>query len=481
MDTLNILSAPVLRSSAGHPNAALPVSALLVVTVALADYLTGYELTLSILYFGPLFICAWRCSLRQAVALSVFATAAWAVSDVLAGHHYSHPFYRWWEGGIKLVTWIMFVMLLTRLKRALERSDERFVTVLDRLDAIVYVSTFEDGRLLYANPSCRELLPPHAAERALPLEARWQPSPAALLTRERLLDRADHPHAGVSHEFRDETSGRRYLLHARAIRWIDGRWVRLQVGTDITERHAAELQALARQTQMENESRLIMLGEMASTLAHELNQPVAAVNNYARGILRRLDGSDLGEAELRGVVEKMALQAERAGRIVNRVRELSRRRDPRLAPASLHDMAQRVQALLEPELEHEQTQLQIDLPATLPPVRADSLLIEQALLNLCRNALDAMSAVPAPERILRLSAAPVDTARVEVCVSDTGCGVPPEVADRRQELFFTTRADGTGIGLHVCRSVLEGHGTRLTVTTRDGGGSIFSFSLEIAA
>lgn len=481
MDTLNIPSAPALRSGAGHPTAALLVSALLVVAVAVADYLTGYELTLSILYFGPLFICAWRCNLPQAVALSVFATTAWAVSDVLAGHHYSHPFYRWWEGGIKLVTWIMFVMLLARLKRALERSDERFVTVLDRLDAIVYVSAFEDSRLLYANPRCRLLLPPQADERAVTLEAGWQPSPAALLTRDRLLDGAAQPHAGVSHEFRDETSGRRYLLHARAIRWIDGRWVRLHVATDITERHAAELQALARQKQMENESRLIMLGEMASTLAHELNQPVAAVNNYARGILRRLDGSDLGEAELRSVVEKMALQAERAGRIVNRVRDLSRRRDPRLAPANLGGMAQRVQALLEPELERAQTRLQVELPATLPAVRADSLLIEQALLNLCRNGLDAMRDVPAADRILRLSAAPLGTTRVEVQVADAGCGVPAEVADERQELFFTTRADGTGIGLHVCRSVLEGHGTRLTVTPREGGGSTFSFALEVAA
>jgi signal transduction histidine kinase len=470
------LSDRAFRVDLPAPNTTLMLSAALVLLIAVADFLTGYELTLSILYFVPLFITAWRCGLQSAVVLAIFAVGAWVTSDILAGHHYSHPFYRWWEGLIKLTTWMMFAGLLARLKIALNRSDERFVTVLEGLDAVVYVADLHDGALLYANPRGRALIggPQDTVAR---IEANWLPAPWSTFAPARLLDARGAPHAGITAEMHDPGSDRWYIVHARAIRWVDGRLVRLQVATDVTERREAELQARHRQGQMESAARLIMLGEMASTLAHELNQPLAAITNYTRGALRRLLARPSDTHDIVEALEKCALQAERAGRIIHRVRHLVRKRDPHRTASHVRDMVEHVVAMLEPDIAREHVRVDVDLADGLAAVHADAVLIEQALFNLCRNAIESMQGTPAEKRVLRIAADTQADGRIQIQVMDTGCGIPQAVAEDRRELFFTTREEGTGIGLHICRSVLEAHESRLVAAPRPGGGSVFSFTL----
>jgi PAS domain S-box-containing protein len=470
------LSDRAFRVDLPAPNTTLTLSAALVLLIAVADFLTGYELTLSILYFVPLFITAWRCGLQPAVVLAVFAVGAWMASDILAGHHYSHPFYRWWEGLIKLATWVMFAGLLVRLKIALNRSDERFVTVLEGLDAVVYVADLHDGALLYANPRCRMLIG-ERQDTVARIEANWLPAPPDTFAPARLLDARGAPHTGITAEMHDPGSDRWYIVHARAIRWVDGRLVRLQVATDVTERREAELQARHRQGQMENAARLIMLGEMASTLAHELNQPLAAIANYNRGALRRLLAGPCDTHEIVEALEKCARQAERAGRIIHRVRDLVRKRDPHRTASNVRDMVEHVVALLEPDVAREHVRLDVDVADHLAAVHADAVLIEQALFNLCRNAIESMHTTPVEKRLLRIAANTQADGRIQMQVVDTGCGIPQAVAEDRQELFFTTREEGTGIGLHICRSVLEAHESRLVAAQRPGGGSVFSFTL----
>ncbi|HWI13317.1 MAG TPA: histidine kinase dimerization/phospho-acceptor domain-containing protein, partial [Burkholderiales bacterium] len=418
------------------PNAALLLSAAMVLLIASADALTGYELTLSILYFVPLFITAWRCGLQSAIVLAVFAVGAWMASDILAGHHYSHPFYRWWEALIKLATWVMFAALLARLRMSLNRSDERFVTVLEGLDAVVYVVDLHDATVLYANPQCRALIG-GAPDTAARIESGWLPAPADTFAAARLLDARGTPHAGVTAEFRDAGHGRWYIVHARAIRWVDGRLVRLQVATDITDQREAQLQARERQGQMEKATRLIMLGEMASTLSHELSQPLAAIANYNRGALRRLHAGPCEPRELIDALEKCASQAERAGRIVHRVRDLVRRRQPQCNACSLRDMVDHVATTLEPDIARAEVRVDLDVPGDLPAVYADSVLIEQALLNLCRNAIESMRETPPGQRVLRISASAAENS-VEIRIADTGCGIPDAVREDRYDLFFTT-------------------------------------------
>lgn len=447
----------------------------MVLIIATADFLTGYELTLSVLYFVPLFLTTWRCGAAKALLIALFAVAAAMVSDVLTGHGYSHPFYRWWDGLIKLFTWSMFVLLLARLKSSLERSDERFVTVLEGLDAVVYVADLDDGTLLYANPSCRALIGDE--QRAESVETHWGPSPQMVFSRAKLLDGDGVPSQGVTSELHDARRGRSYMVHARAIRWVNGRLVRLQIATDITARRQAELTARLRQGQMENQTRLIMIGEMASTLAHELNQPLAAVANYNRGALRCLKAGGFDVREVIDALEKSAGQAERAGRIIHRVRDLVRKRAPERSACSVHELVERVVVMLEPDIARARIHLNVHIGQNLPFVYADGVLIEQALLNLCRNAIESMQGVAVARRELRISAEPKSDQHIEVTVADTGPGVPAEVAENRQELFFTTRQHGTGIGLHVCRSVMEAHDTRMSVSEQAGGGTIFSFAL----
>jgi len=470
------LSDRAFRLDLPAPNTALVLSAALVLLVAATDYLTGYELTLSILYFVPLFITAWRCGLQAAVGLAAFAVMAWMMSDVLAGHHYSHPFYRWWEALIKFTTWVMFAGLLARLKMALNTSDERFVTVLDGLDAVVYVADLDDGALLYANPRCRSLMA-GPQDTAACIEAGWTPSPSEAFAPARLLDARGRPNDGVTAEIRDGVRDRWYIVHARAIRWADGRLVRLQVATDVTERRNAELQTRHRQGEMESAARLIMLGEMASTLAHELNQPLAAIANYNRGALRRLLAGPCDTRDIVDALEKCASQAERAGRIIHRVRDLVRKREAHRTACDVAEMVEHVVSMLEPDVAREHVRLDVDVADHLAAVHADAVLIEQALFNLCRNAIESMHNTPAEKRLLRISATTQSDHRIQIQVMDTGCGIPPAVAEDRHELFFTTREEGTGIGLHICRSALEAHESRLSATQRPGGGSVFSFSL----
>lgn len=475
------LSERALRIALPGRDVALGVSLVLVALIAVADYLTGYELTLSILYFAPIFVATWRCGVHTGIVVSGCAVIAWMTSDILAGHHYSHPFYRVWEGSIKLITWSMFAVLLDRLKTVLDRSDQRFVTVLDSLDAIVYVADLESGMLLYANPHCRSLLGVKEGDPATGIEARWQPPVHEVFAPHRLLGADEHLPGGFSAEFRDAERSRWYMAHGRAIRWVDGRLVRLQIATDVTERREAELQARQRQGRMESAARLIMLGEMASTLAHELNQPLAAIANYNRGALRLLQSDGWNVEELRAALDKCASQAERAGRIIHRVRDLMRRREPHRTACRLSDVVDHVCATLEVELADANVRLTVDLDAGLPAMHADGVLIEQALLNLCRNAVEAMHHTDPARRDLAIRAHLRAGDEVEVRISDTGCGVPPEVAANRFELFFTTREQGTGIGLHICRSVLEAHQSRLWVEPRPGGGSVFCFTLPAVA
>jgi hypothetical protein len=447
----------------------------MVIAIAAADFVTGYELTLSVLYFIPLFLTTWHCGAVNGFVLALFAVAAALVSDVLTGHGYSHPFYRWWDGLIKLTTWTIFVLLLARLKAALDRSDERFVTVLEGLDAIVHVADLDEGTLLYANPSYRALIGDE--ERVDHLDARWAPSPSSVFARAQLLDSQGVPNDGVTAELHDVPSERAYMVHARAIRWVNGRLVRLLIATDITVRRQAELSARLRQGQIENQTRLVMIGEMASTLAHELNQPLAAIANYNRGVLRHLKAGRCDVGDLIEALEKSASQAERAGRIIHRVRDLVRKRGPERTACSVPELVERVASTLEPDIARSRVRLNVCVASDLPPVHADGVLIEQALLNLCRNAIESMRDAGAAQRELRISAEARSDLHIELAVADTGPGVPREIAENRQELFFTTRGQGTGIGLHVCRSVMEAHDTRMVVKERPGGGSIFSFAL----
>jgi len=257
---------------------------------------------------------------------------------------------------------------------------------------------------------------------------------------------------------------------------------------DITERKRLAERERRHTETMAHHARLTMLGEVASTLAHELNQPLTAISSYSAGVTNSLQRQPGADPAVLRALQKLGEQAAHAGRIVHRIREFLTRREPQLEACDLNEVAEGGVALLRRELERQNVRLVLALDPALPAVVADSVLIEQVVINLVRNAGDALAggtAAPVEagtdRRIeLRSSCSP-DRRFVRIEVQDNG----PGLAGRRIEAlctpFYSTKAEGMGMGLAICRSIVEAHQGALDAGDAPGGGALFSFSLRAAA
>lgn len=447
---INRVTRLLARLSAGQ---LLALSLTLVAAIGVVDYLTGYEMNVGTLYLAPVFIAAWTLGANAAIVMSIISISAWFVSVVYMHPVYEQPLIHIWDGTIQFAMLVLFGVVISRLRNALSHADERFATVLEGLNAAVYVSDVETGELLYANQQFARTFAPGTALPAL--------SPG--------------PHEGEAY---DGANGRWYLLHSRPVRWIDGRVVRLQLATDITERRQAEAVLRQQQEKMELTARLVTAGEMATTLAHELNQPLAAISNYCMGCVRRLRGGNWNEAELLDALEKGAAQAERASKVIQRVRAFVARRAPNLVPCDINDVVGGVSSIIGHEARQNGVDLKLELSEAIPYVHADPLLMEQVLLNLSRNALDAMRDTDAGERQLTIRSLANGDNTVEVEVADRGRGIDPELEANLFTPFFSTKSHGMGLGLHICRSIVEAHGGHVWLSRNAGRGVTFHFSLK---
>ncbi|MBP6037692.1 MAG: PAS domain-containing sensor histidine kinase, partial [Azonexus sp.] len=271
--------------------------------------------------------------------------------------------------------------------------------------------------------------------------------------------------------------GRWYHVHEQAIRWVDGRTVRVQVAADITERKHLEEVEREQHKRLEQTSRLITMGEMASSLAHELNQPLSAIANYCAGCIKRLSDGNPRIDDILAAMHKAAAQAERAGKIIRRMRDMVKKEAPRREPVALAELVEETRALADIEAGKLGVEVLIDLPADLPRVVVDRIMIEQVLLNLMRNGIEAMAPTPAGTRRLGVSARHNEAGWVEVAVADRGHGLAADDLERIFAPFYTTKPDGMGIGLAICRSMIEFHQGRLWPEPHAGGGTVFRFTL----
>ncbi|MEZ5615713.1 MAG: PAS domain S-box protein [Rhodocyclaceae bacterium] len=275
-------------------------------------------------------------------------------------------------------------------------------------------------------------------------------------------------------------NGRRFDVHMYVSPLIDssGRQVGWMASmNDISERKRMEEETLRQQERLEQTSRLITMGEMASSLAHELNQPLSAIANYCMGSVNRLKSGDYRREDILAAMEKASAQAERAGKIIRRTREFVKKSEPVRAPAALADIVEEAIGFVDIEARKAAVAIRVDIPADLPPVFADRIMIEQVVLNLLKNGIEAMQQAPAGRREVNLSARPVAEGMVEVAVADRGCGMTGEQVERLFTPFYTTKAEGMGMGLSICRSIVEFHDGRLWVEPGPGGGSVFRFTL----
>ncbi len=384
-----------------------------------------------------------------------------------------------------------------RIREQLSASYERFTIVLEALDASVSVAPLGSAELLFANKLYRQWFGSQTdghlqlVAQAGVLPARSQPQgmddedglmglPTDSLTSAR----------SENAEIYLPELGKWLEVRSRYLSWVDGRLAQMVIATDITPRRLAEEQAARQAEHAQSVSRLITMGEMASSVAHELNQPLTAISNYCSGMLSRLDKGTLTEEQMKFALEKTAHQAQRAGQIILRIRSFVKRSEPNRTLSQVADMVSEAVELAGIELRRRNVQLTYHVAERMPAVMADSILIEQVLVNLMKNGAESIeqSGRPSHQRKVELRVVPrtiEEQSVIEFTVQDTGKGLPPEVLERLFEAFFTTKSEGMGMGLNLCRSIVESHQGRMRAENLYNGSEVtgcrFSFWLPLAS
>jgi PAS domain S-box-containing protein len=249
---------------------------------------------------------------------------------------------------------------------------------------------------------------------------------------------------------------------------------------DITERKRTEEALRNAQGELAHVARLTTMGELAASIAHEVNQPLAAVVTNADICLLWLNRDKPDLDEVRDAVLHIVREGTRAADVIRGLRALIQKSGPELAEFDLNDAIEEVLALIRGELQHGRVVLRSDLFARDRRVLGDRVQLQQVLLNLIRNGIDAMSAVTDRPRVLAISSEPAEPGAVLIAVADTGAGLDPATADRIFDPFFTTKPNGMGMGLSICRSIIEAHGGRFWASPRLPHGTVLRFTVPAA-
>jgi PAS domain S-box-containing protein len=263
-----------------------------------------------------------------------------------------------------------------------------------------------------------------------------------------------------------------------AIRNADGSVVELQgIGRDITDLKAADMEVEQRRKEVTHLTRVAILGELSGALAHELNQPLTAILSNAQAAQRLLARSPADLAVLGEILDDIVTDDLRAGEVITRLRALLKRGEANFQPLDLNDVTTEVLALARSELIERQVTVSTRLAPGLPSVLGDRVQLQQVMLNLLLNACEAMSSRTPAERVLTVSTAVDGDGLLLTSIADRGNGIPKDLADRLFEPFFTTKSHGLGLGLSICRSIIDAHGGRLWADNNADHGATFTFAL----
>ncbi|MGD8341921.1 MAG: PAS domain S-box protein [Gammaproteobacteria bacterium] len=248
---------------------------------------------------------------------------------------------------------------------------------------------------------------------------------------------------------------------------------------DLTEQHAAESERHSLETRLEHVARLSLLGEMAAGIAHEINQPLTAIANYSQAAKNMFAHGTADTKTLRNACDGIAEQVQRAGAVITNLRNFVRKREVEKKPLSLKHLVDDVLILINADAAHKGVTVETTVPDSLPKIAGNAVQLQQVLLNLTRNAVDAMSANVRRPREITIDVSRVGDGKVEIRVSDRGPGVSSSLEEAIFHPFFTTKEDGLGVGLAISRTIIEAHGGELSYERRAEGGSTFIVSLPI--
>ncbi|GAA4426129.1 two-component system sensor histidine kinase NtrB [Acidovorax lacteus] len=404
----------------------------------------------------------------------------------------------------------MSIALVTVMVVLVRDNRRRLRAERDLADALAFRKAMEDslvtglrardleGRITYVNPAFCEMVG-FSAQELLGLSQSapyWPPERVEEYRRRQAVRFAGEipPREGFESEFmrKDGTRFPVLIIEAPLINAQGQHTGWMSAFLDISEQRRVEELSRASQERLQATARLATVGEMASLLSHELNQPLAAISSYATGSLNLLEqahaqapaalGPDLQDVSM--AVRQIARQAERAGKVIKSVHDFVRRRDQAREAVSAQALLDAILPLVSLQARKLRVQVQTELAPDLPVAWCDRTMVEQVLLNLARNAMQAMDDPAITDRVLQLRVRRAATGAqggwLEFSVADRGGGIPPAVAERLFTPFFTTRTEGMGLGLSLCRTVVEQHGGYLGFAAQQPRGTVFTFTLPTA-
>jgi two-component system sensor kinase FixL len=365
-----------------------------------------------------------------------------------------------------------------RVSRALAESQGRLAAILNTArDGVLTIDS--SGRIESINPAVEQLF-------GRPAQSLIGGSVDDLLearhSLERLTSTARLPLAGSARQELDarRADGSKFPIELTVGQFGDpGDEHYTLVIRDISSRRQAEASVRAHQSELAHVSRLSLAGEMGSALAHELNQPLTAIAAYARGCLRLLRQPTTEPPLMKEGVEQIVAQAERAGDIISRLREFVSAGTTKRSVVAVEALVGGAVALAQIEAAQNGVDIDVRIAPDLPPVLADRIQIEQVLLNLLRNGMEAILSSDVMTRVLTIEARRTSSHAIEITVVDTGPGVAEDLTGRLFEPFVTTKPLGMGLGLSISRSIIEAHDGRLRFIRREGAGAVFTFDLPV--
>ena len=369
-----------------------------------------------------------------------------------------------------------------RTDEAMRKSEARLRSILNTVvDGIILVDT--RGIVRSFNPAAEHIFR-YAADEIIGRDiALLMPSPHRE-KHDNYIQRYVTTHEARIIGSRREVQGQRkdgsvFPMDLAVTETWDGELFFTGIVRDITERKRLQAQIQQQQQELAHADRLSLAGEMATGLAHELNQPLTAITTHAHIAQQMLRSGDANLERCGKPLEKIIEQSKRASDIVRHLRRLIRKAEPIREPVNINKLIQEVVQLAEIESRRRGVLLQVEARPPLPPVRVNVLQIQQVLLNLIYNAIEAMAESQSNIKHLIISATAQDTA-VEITVADTGPGLSTDNAEKLFQPFFTTKSSGTGLGLPICRTIIEAHRGRIWATANPAHGATFHLTLPAA-